>query len=175
LAVELDNSKIRQIGKAAASSLGNTLMGKMRKQMKSKDKIGMVKFCQEQAELITVGVNNLLPDGVKVRRTTAKYRNLINKPKTLDLEAIKYFRGLQKSGTNVKKSFKIIKTKNSYTYYKPILMKKKCLVCHSSKSKMNPQILKTINRLFPNDKAYGYKKGDLRGLFVVEIDTKIYK
>jgi hypothetical protein len=39
---------------------------------------------------------------------------------------------------------------------------------------MEKEVLKTINSIYPEDKATGYKKGDFRGLIRVEIDKKSF-
>lgn len=172
---EEKRAKIAKIGKAASSTLSNTLIGKMKKQMKTKDKIAMVNFCQEQAEEITKGVNELLPEGIKVRRSTKNYRNPLNKPNDVDLLAIEHFENLVKENQSLKRVHKIIKTKTGCNYYRPIIVQQKCMTCHTSQDKMDPNIKAAIAKLFPNDKAHGYKKGDLRGVFVVEIQKGVCK
>ena len=42
-----------------------------------------------------------------------------------------------------------------------------CLTCHGSNIKASLQI--RINELYPDDKAYGFKIGDIRGAFFVQI------
>jgi hypothetical protein len=44
---------------------------------------------------------------------------------------------------------------------------KVCLTCHGSNIKLN---LRTrINELYPEDKAYGFEIGDIRGAFTIQI------
>jgi hypothetical protein len=39
-----------------------------------------------------------------------------------------------------------------------------CLACHGDPQKdIQPAVLQTISKLYPDDKAIGYKEGDLRG------------
>ena len=43
---------------------------------------------------------------------------------------------------------------------------KVCLTCHGSN--INPNLRTKINELYPEDKAYDYKIGDIRGAFIVQ-------
>jgi hypothetical protein len=40
-----------------------------------------------------------------------------------------------------------------------------CLTCHGTE--ISPAVLTRVNQLYPQDKAIGFKEGDLRGAFVV--------
>jgi len=169
-------SNIKVIGHAAAVQLHSTMTAKVKKQKKvTKDKIKLITFCKEKAKDITKGVNEILPDGVTVKRTTKKYRDSENKPNNIDLQAINYFENIKKNGKLTKKSYKIIATKNGYNYYKPMIVKKACLTCHGDMKKMEPNIKRTILKYFPDDKAHGYKEGDLRGVITVEISEEAYE
>jgi hypothetical protein len=56
--------------------------------------------------------------------------------------------------------------------YKPLMIKKQvCLKCHGDISK-NPKLAQKIATIYPNDKATGYKMGDLRGAIVVTMPKK---
>ncbi|MCG8374075.1 MAG: DUF3365 domain-containing protein [Balneolales bacterium] len=55
----------------------------------------------------------------------------------------------------------------------PILTNQFCLQCHGSPGKeITEETYDDIQKLYPNDKATGYGEGELRGIFVVEIDSK---
>ena len=51
----------------------------------------------------------------------------------------------------------------------PILLKVQCLTCHGPDDQIAPEIRAELARLYPNDKATGFKEGDLRGWFWVEV------
>ncbi len=46
---------------------------------------------------------------------------------------------------------------------KPIYAEKACLNCHGEKNKIKPAIRQFLERKYPNDQAFGYKEGDIRG------------
>jgi hypothetical protein len=59
-----------------------------------------------------------------------------------------------------------------YKYYTPLVIKKElCLACHGEIGR-NPELSRFMNEHYPDDKAKGYKMGDLRGAVVAEIKKK---
>ena len=54
----------------------------------------------------------------------------------------------------------------------PIQLAPTCLQCHGSESDISPQTRATLNKLYPHDQATGYKAGDLRGWFVIEVPAE---
>ncbi len=46
---------------------------------------------------------------------------------------------------------------------KPIYTEKACLECHGEKDKIKPAIRQFLERKYPEDQAFGYKEGNIRG------------
>jgi hypothetical protein len=40
-----------------------------------------------------------------------------------------------------------------------------CLSCHGKREQIPAPTLNAINQLYPNDKAFDFKEGDLRGIW----------
>lgn len=51
----------------------------------------------------------------------------------------------------------------------PIRMMALCTRCHGSPGAIDPEALKEIERLYPEDTAVGFEQGDLRGYFWIEV------
>ena len=59
--------------------------------------------------------------------------------------------------------------KDTYKFYKPLLINKQvCLKCHGDIDK-NQKLSQYLGKTYPHDKATGYSMGDLRGAVVVTI------
>ena len=65
------------------------------------------------------------------------------------------------------KDIKVVKEGDVTRVYKPLITKKVCLKCHGSN--LNPKITDALSSAYNNDKAVGFKEGDLRGVIVAEI------
>jgi hypothetical protein len=52
-------------------------------------------------------------------------------------------------------------------YAKPIVMQPQCTACHGSREEISPAVDAKLKELYPDDRAVGYKPGELRGAIVV--------
>lgn len=95
-------------------------------------------------------------------RTSHKLRNENNKaPKWLEAVLKEY----QSSNAKMKMRSKTFVVNNKKTFVEPIYIKAQCLVCHG---KPQGAVKKKLDKLYPKDKAVGFKLGDFRGLFWVQ-------
>ena len=51
-------------------------------------------------------------------------------------------------------------------YVEPIIVQPQCLSCHGES--LNEDVSMEINKLYPEDQAFGFKAGELRGVFWAE-------
>ena len=154
-------------GVSAIKMLG----GELKKNMKAKfkeDKSGLeaTKFCATKAADISAEVSKKFPEGVTVRRVSSKNRNAGNKPDPIDTKVLEAFQKELENKTFVKKP-KLVDVNGTKRVYVPILVEKACLKCHGEN--IDPKIASVIKEHYPNDKATGFKEGDLRGAMVAEI------
>jgi hypothetical protein len=55
-------------------------------------------------------------------------------------------------------------------YVEPIYVQPMCLACHGES--LAPAVKSRIDRLYPGDRAVGFREGDVRGLFWVELSQE---
>ncbi len=112
-------------------------------------------------------------NGIKVKRTTFKYRNPKNKPTKSEQEALNYFLKYKKAKFYIQK----IKINDEiyYNYYRKLTVVGICLKCHGNIEKMNKNLVKKLKELYPKDKAINYKPGDFRGVIKVSIPDRCLK
>jgi len=104
---------------------------------------------------------------VKISRVSEKYRNPQNKPDALDLEVLRAYQEQMNSGTELQPHLEV--TAENVIFYSPILiLNPVCLNCHgepgSTAVQENIDFIKTK---YPDDRAVGYRMGDLRGLWKI--------
>ena len=154
-------------GVSAIKMLG----GELKKNLKAKfkeDKSGLkaINFCTTQAAKISAEVSNKFPEGVSVRRVASKYRNEANKPDNIDAKVLEQFQKEIDNKTFEKKP-KLVDVNGTKRVYVPVLVSKACIKCHGEN--IDPKIASVIKKYYPNDKATGFKIGDLRGAMVAEV------
>lgn len=141
-------------GNRLALATFDTLRISLQKAIAEKGFDGAVPFCNLQALTLT---NTYKSDDVLIKRVSLKFRNPGNAPDSLEREVLNKLVAVQQP--------QIIRvSKNEVHYFKPIIMQAMCLSCHGDPKKdIQPKVKEEINRLYPDDKAIGYKEGELRG------------
>jgi len=162
--------RVASIGQMAVKRLMGELKANLGMALKEGGFPKAVEFCAEKAESLTQKVNDQLVV-VRVGRVSDRYRNPNNRPDELDKAVIEEFKRKLKEGELPPYQIKEreIDGKRYFVYYKPITVAPFCLNCHGDPKSMDPKVLKVIKEKYPQDKALGYKPGELRGVFKVLI------
>lgn len=125
-------------------------------------------FCSAQAIPITDSTS--LASHAMAKRVTDKNRNPNNKANASELEYIHHVKQELAKGSAAKP--KLIKTTNGHTVYYPIITNQFCLQCHgNTKSDIAESTLQKIKELYPEDNATGYQSGELRGIWVINMEN----
>ena len=103
----------------------------------------------------------------EIKRVSDKYRNPGNKPDELDMKVISAYRQQLANDQELQPHLEV--TGDTVYYYSPILiLNPLCLQCHGEPGNtMQPENDRFIKAKYPEDKATGYKLGDLRGVWKV--------
>lgn len=164
------NKELKLEAKTAIMKMGGTLKAHVKQNMKKGGPVQVAKFCSHEAANIEAQVNKTYKKGISVKRISLKYRNSNNAP---TIDEAKVLRTMQADlDANKKLPKMIVKEvgKNHYKVYKPIFINKGlCLKCHGVAKVRNKPAYKIVKKEYPHDKAIGYKMGDLRGAFVVDM------
>jgi len=163
-----DLTSIKQEGIKYIKMLGGALKKEVKAKMKE-DPSGALAmgFCSTKAKEITEKINTQLPHYATVRRTALKIRNEANKPDATDINVMKTYEEKIANKTFSPKDIRLVETKDAYRIYKPLIAKAMCLKCHGQN--ISDDIQEVLHKVYPNDKATGFKEGDLRGVIVAEI------
>jgi len=130
---------------------------------------GAIAFCNAAASPLT---NTYLADDMTIKRTSDKYRNPSNAPDSMEKRIMAKFLQLKSSQQVIKPVFEEDQL-GKYHYFKPIILQAMCVNCHGSKTnQIQPAVWQSIQRSYPGDLAFGYKEGDLRGMWHVIFSKK---
>jgi hypothetical protein len=107
-----------------------------------------------------------------VGRTSLKLRNPANKPDAWELAVLNKFEQRKAAGEDPMKieHSEIVEAggKKTFRYMKAIPTQEVCLACHGEK--IDKATAAKLAKLYPKDKARGFKVGDLRGAFTLSKD-----
>lgn len=158
-----------QKASAASDALVKRLGGELVGQMQNGGPMAALQFCSQNALHLTDQVGKEY--NLSIKRVSLENRNPANAPTAAEKSVLAKWKQMQTSNTPLP-PYELAAQNGSYTYYKPItIAKEACLKCHGDVS-ANTALYKAIKELYPEDKATGYKMGDLRGMIVVTIPEK---
>lgn len=135
------------------------LMKTLKGQLSAHGPVEALESCHLQAGPITEKYAKKI---VGMGRTSHKLRNPKNAPK----DWVKPY--LSEFVSGKRKEPVLVKLPNGHQgYLEPIKVKGTCVICHGAK--VSADLDKKISKLYPKDEAKGFKVGDFRGLFWLEI------
>ncbi len=141
----------------AREALFARLMARLTDEMGKNGPTGAVAVCREQAHPIAAAVAR-----AKGSRSVAshKLRNPMNAPPDW---AASFVAAARATPTLV------AATDGRLGVLTPIRLKATCLACHGDAKALDPAVAAEIARGYPRDQATGFREGDLRGWFWVEV------
>lgn len=161
----VSDTSILNLSKQSALKAKGLLGKNLLRAIQEKGTEHAVHFCSTKAIRLTDSLGNIIHKSIK--RVSDKNRNPLNKVNANELALIAQFKQELIEGKELKG--KLIEHEDHYTAYFPIITNLMCLQCHGDvEDNILPTTLKTIQRIYPNDRAINYQEGDLRGLWVIE-------
>jgi len=160
-------ARAAELGGQATRALMEGLMSRLTAAMQEGGATGALNVCSEQALIVTDSIASALGEGIELKRTTLRYRNPLNAPDEVDATALRRFEELQ--GTGEEPAPVVLRTPRDYRYYVPLRIGPPCLQCHGKIDDMDPEVVRVLSELYPEDRATGYEAGDFRGAIRVSI------
>lgn len=159
--------EIIETGQKVSGELLKQLGGKLKEKIQTEGLLAAAEFCNAKATTLTEEVNLHQLHGISVKRISLKERNPANKASE---EEAKVLQSMEESLAEKKLPAYVVTEDNGvYSYYKPLVIKNGlCLQCHGDLS-TNKELEAFYQKHYPQDKATGYKLGDLRGAILVKI------
>jgi hypothetical protein len=151
--------------RAIAKEFGGTLKGELEKAMQAGGPVAAIEVCHSKAPAIAKDLSNKY--GVEVHRTSLKPR--ATAPQDWEIPVLTAFDERRAKGEdpNAIEFHQVseIDGKPHLRYMKAIGTLPVCLNCHGEDIK--PEVKAKLEALYPEDKATGYKAGELRGAFSI--------
>ncbi len=166
-----DAKKYAAESKAVVKEFFSQLKGELGKSLKANGPVETISVCSEKAPEIAKALSE--KHGMKVARTSLKTRNSKNAPDLWEIKVLKQFEERRAAGENPAEMahFEIVEEngKKNFRFMKaigmPPLDKMPCLKCHGEN--IDSKITAKLDTLYPDDKARGYKPGQIRGAFTL--------
>lgn len=159
---ELETAKARPRGISVAmkakDELFQRLSSRLVEVMAASGPANAIEVCSQEALAIAGEVGE--QHGVKIGRTSFHLRNAANSPPEWAAPFV---------DNRSQKPEYLALADGSTGVLLPILLQPQCTVCHGDKETLAPEVSQKLAELYPTDSATGFKAGDLRGWFWIEV------
>jgi len=155
-----DQSAVISEAKPIMMNFGQNLKAELKQAMMSGGPLKGLDVCHLQAPKIAEEASQ---SGWQVARTSLKWRNENNQPDQWEQEQLVEFERQLKAGVAPKKLWAVHEGEKETRVMKAIMTNEICLACHGET--LMPSVSKKLSELYPNDRATGFKAGDIRGAF----------
>lgn len=160
-----DKEQLTNETRVAIKALGAELKATLQSTMKSDGPLKTISVCNVKAPELAKKVSG--EKSMEVGRTSLKTRNKLNAPDAWELSVLEQFEHRKAEGEPLKTiEYSEITQHNGnrvFRYMKAIPTGDVCLVCHGEQ--IPPNLSAELNKLYPDDQATGFRKGDIRGAF----------
>lgn len=163
-APSVDKAALAEEAKAAVQAMGGKLKGELEAAMKAGGPVEALNVCKDKAPEIAKAVS--AEKGVQVSRVSLKNRNPeMGAANEWQTKVLNDFEAKKAAGEDPATIAYAEVVDNEFRFMKAIPTGEVCLKCHGTD--LSPAVTAKLTELYPDDKATGFKEGDLRGAFVV--------
>lgn len=154
------------LGKEVVDSSFSTLSSQLREALAEGGVENAVIYCNFMANPLIDSLS--VKYNAEIRRTTLKYRSVLNKPRDYENVMLRAFLDSYEEGRLLKPIVENL-INGDHVYYSPIIINSGvCLSCHGEVgANISEKDYEIIKKLYPDDKATGYKLNDMRGVWSI--------
>jgi mono/diheme cytochrome c family protein len=157
----------RQQGRTIAKTSFDTLSYNLMRAMKAGGPLNALQFCNVEAYPLTDSLSAQF--NAHIRRTSIQYRNPENRPDAQEQELLSTFAGWKEQGRDLSQADTLVMLDDGQVLFaKPILLQPQCQACHGVPGEaLTKELQANIKELYPEDRAIGFRPGDLRGMWAI--------
>ncbi len=166
-----DLTALNAESRAKIKNFAGSLKGALQTAIKEGGPVKAISVCNVRAPEIAAELSG---GGWTVGRTSQRTRNPENRPDVWETMVLEAFLDRAAAGESLKtmEQAAIVESggARTYRYMKAIPTGEVCLTCHGSD--LEPELAAKIRAVYPEDRATGFKLGELRGAFTVTKTVK---
>jgi hypothetical protein len=162
------DGEMQDAARLLVSGFQASLKAELMNAVKEGGVVNAIGVCQVKAPQVA---DSFSREAWSIKRVTEKPRNRLNKADAHEQEILGLFADTLKK-LEFFDEWADSEAKTGYTYYQPINIGAFCLNCHGPSTTIDEGVASALQEKYPEDEAVDYRAGDLRGMFVVHIDSR---
>lgn len=164
-------NKTNALGDSITKLAGAVFMDKISEKYSEGGYEAAAEFCSMNAYPLTDSLANEYK--IFLKRVSNKNRNPENTPSDLEKQILDAYEYSVEQGDELGSNVQFIRPGDTILFNKPIqITSELCLNCHGKASQISEEVQTVLKQEYPNDKATGYKLGDLRGMWSLKFFKK---
>lgn len=164
-----DEAALLDEARGVASSIPPKLLAVLKSEIEKGGPEGAISVCRDKAPQMAKDAS--AKTGWMIRRVSLRNRNPKAVPDAWERSALEEFdrraAAGEKPATLEKGEIVADGDSKSYRYMKALPTQPLCLACHGSGDEISPAVRTKLETLYPDDKATGYKVGEIRGAMTI--------
>lgn len=164
---QLATDSEKMAAKAAIKDFAGALRTELKTAMKAGGPVAAIGVCNTQALPISEEVS--ANHDMTISRVSLKNRNSTNVPNEWQKTVLENFESQKAAGKDLKalvwSETGSVGDGKEFRFMKAIPTDAVCLACHGEN--ISPEVERQLAALYPEDRATGFREGDIRGAFVV--------
>jgi hypothetical protein len=159
----------------ALHELHSMIRGNMKAEKQKGDILSTAQFCANKSYANIEELNQELEEGISIKRVSLANRNPKSYPEEDEKKVLEAFTLLADSLSYLPHEIVQLKEDGVYKIYFPSVMSSKnCKACHGVQDQTNLEVQQFMKKRYPNDKAFGFKTGQVRGAVIVTVKPNVY-
>lgn len=164
-------NKSKKIGDSITQKATAVFMGKISQKYAEGGYSAAAEFCSMNAYPLTDSLAKQYK--VFLKRVSSKYRNPANAPSSIENQILDAYQYSIDHGDELGTNIQFIRPGDTILYNRPIRIPSElCLNCHGNPNQISEEVQSILKQEYPDDKATGYKVGDLRGMWSLKFLKK---
>jgi len=167
-AAESDLDAYTRASRAVVQSFADSLQAELKAAIDASGPVAAISLCNEKAPSIVR--QHEIDGAMTLGRTSLKFRNPANAPDAWEQTILQSFEERKAAGEDpatIDHAAIVMRDgKRVIQYMKAIPTRELCLTCHGG-TEVAPEVAAKLAEFYPNDRARGFKVGDIRGAFTI--------
>ena len=170
LAAHAGTDEILRQTRDVAAAMPPKLMAELQREIAAGGMVAAIAACNDKAPKMAQAMS--AKTGWAIRRVSLKNRNPKAVPDAWERAVLIEFDRDVAAGADpaTLEKFEIVEMGNQrvFRYMKALPTQPLCLSCHGSATEIMPQVKAKLHELYPDDKATGYRVGEVRGAITIK-------
>ncbi len=156
--------------RAVSNELASTLKSSLMRALGEGSFAGAIHVCSEIGQEIPAQISD--STGYYLRRVSLGYRNPADVPDDYERSMLEKFDHLNERQELDGEYYEVVQenSRRYLRYMKPLIASGMCLSCHGPQEQIPSEVQDVLSQQYPEDRATGYHKGDVRGAVSIKIE-----